>query len=180
MVSITEVVQDLAGMAKRGAITEDELKRLLAYVLQSAPTGQPGDGDPKALMVSDAIMPSASARPTVRSAQPQRQFFGRGSYGWVDLERAQDLDLVALVELGGEASRAQVLKHISHKWGHRFTAADRETLQSNGEERWSKTCNWGFHYLQRDGLIRRPRRGLQSLTAEGKVKAEARKKDLPV
>ena len=180
MASITEVVQDLAAMAKRGAITEDELKRLLGYLTQSAPTGEPGSGDVKPAMDVDLSTPSNSNPLAKHRTRHQRRYLGRGSYGWVTSQRAQALDLVALMELGGAASRAQVLDHIVRKWGPRLTTDDRDKLPSNGEERWRKTCQWGFHYLQREGLIERPRRGLQSLTAEGKIEATARGKDLPV
>ena len=174
MANIKDVIQDLADMAKRGAISEEELKRLLTYIVESgsAPPSSPGNGTLRT--EPDLGAPSASGQPNGPTSRPQRKFFGRGSYGTVDMERAEDLVLVALKELGGAATRAQILELISDHWGHEFTAADREVLASSGEERWTKTCQWAIHYLDKEGLIERPRRGLQSLTDRGRLEAQAR------
>ncbi len=100
---------------------------------------------------------------------------GRGAYGWLDSKRARDLDLVALLELGGSARRSQALDHIEHRWGHRFTENDREMLPIAHEPRWRKACNWAFYNLSKEGLIKRPLRGVQSLTDAGKREAETRR-----
>ena len=174
MANIKDIIQDLADMTKRGAISEEELKRLLAYIVESNPTppSLPGNGTPG--METDLAAPIASVQPNGHASRPQRRFFGRGSYGTVDMERAEDLVLVALMKLGGAATRAQILELISHHWGHEFTAADREVLAISGDERWTKTCQWAVHYLYKKGLIERPRRGLQSLTERGRLEAQAR------
>lgn len=172
--TIIEVIQDLTAMAKRGAITEEELKRLLSYLTQPTPTGQPGNGDAKPVMQTDPIAPLDAGRRSRYSGKSQRAYYGRKPYGWVNLERAQDLDLVALLSLGGSARRVQILDHISRKWGPRFTPADQETLRSSGEQRWRKTCQWGLYQLRKDGLIVVPERGVQSLTGRGRSEAEAR------
>lgn len=176
MANIKDIIQDLADMAKRGAISEVELKRLLTYLVESnpVPPSIPGDGTP--MMETDLAAPIASGQPNGHPFRPQRKFFGRGSYGTVDMERAKDLVLVALMKLGKPATRPQILELISDNWGHEFIAADREVLASNGDERWNKTCQWAIHYLDKEGLIERPRRGLQSLTAKGRLEAQARDK----
>ena len=174
MANFKDIIQDLAEMANRGSITEGELRRLLTYIVESSPTPPSSPGNGTLRTEPDLVAPIVSGQPNGHASRPQREFFGRGSYGTVDTERAEDLVLVALMKLGGAATRPQILELISHHWGHEFTAADREVLASSGEERWTKTCQWALHYLDKNGLIERPRRGLQSLTDKGRLEAQAR------
>ena len=174
MPKFKDVIQDLADMAKRGAISEEELKRLLTYIVDSSSAlpASPGTGTPTMETNSGATI--TSSQPNAHASGPQRRSFGRGSYGTVNRERAEDLVLVALLKLGGAATRPQTMEKISLDWGHEFTAADREILASSGEERWTKTCQWALHHLDKKGLVERPRRGLQSLTDKGRLEAQAR------
>ena len=101
MVTLREVIQDVAAMAKRQAITEQELKRLLGYLSQSTPIGETGQGDAQSVMQTDSIAPPEASRHPGYSGKAQRTYFGRKPYGWVNLERAEDLDLITLLTLGG-------------------------------------------------------------------------------
>ena len=176
MVTLREVIQDVAAMANRQAITEEELKRLLGYLSQPLPIGVPRQGDARPVMQADSIAPPESSHRPTYSGKAQRTYFGRKPYGWVNLERAEDLDLVALLDLGGTARRVEILDHILGKWGPSLIAADLETLASSGEQRWRKTCQWGLYYLQKEGLVVRPQRGVQALTDRGRSEAESRRK----
>ncbi len=179
MTTLKEVVQVLATLAQRGAMTDEELERILGNFLSSGPAPQISQRDGKSQMVSDLPSSPTSPQSAVPSKRRQRQSEGRGSYGWVDQNIARGLVLVAVLELGGEASRSQLLDHIERRWGRHFTEADREMLQIAPEPRWRKTCNWRLYVLFKERLIDRPRRGVQSLTAAGKREAETWKKNLP-
>ncbi|PKB84037.1 MAG: hypothetical protein BZY88_00775 [SAR202 cluster bacterium Io17-Chloro-G9] len=101
MVTLKDVIQDVAAMAKRHAITEQELKRLLGYLSQPTPVGNPGQEDAEPVMQTDFIVPTDSSHHPVYSGNAQRTYFGRKRYGWVNRKRAEDLDLIALLTLGG-------------------------------------------------------------------------------
>ena len=179
--ALREIIQDLAAMSQRGAITEEELSRILGYLVQRSPAQQTSESDGRS-EVGTTLGDSPISSPPVAlsSTRPRRRNLGRGSHGWVDLhKRARDLALVGLLEVGGHGSRSRVLDHIERRWGRHFTDADREILRVAREPRWRKICNWAFHYSFRDGLVERPERGVQSLTTAGRREAEARRKTLP-
>ena len=187
MTIFEDAVQDLAAMSRRGAITGSELRRMLTYLLQSGAESGPDDSSLRPTAPTGGPSPpqggpganTGASSPSVPSRQRRRRFLGRGTYGWVNQNQAQTLDLVALLELGGSGTRPDVLGHIERKWGGHFTRNDREELAAAQGQRWEKTCNFGFHYLYRDGLIRRPERGVQLLTDAGIREAEARRRSLP-
>ena len=163
-----KVVKDLVTIAERGGMTDEEFTRLLQYIVNS------NDGQEDA----SSAPPALTTTPVTHETVAARAFFGRGNYGWVDLERARDLDLVALLELSVPSNRSAVLDHIEKRWGGQLVEADLELLPSNKEPRWRKNCQWGFYYLEKEGFTRRPRRGIQELTDTGRKRAEDRRKSL--
>jgi hypothetical protein len=175
MIELTKVIRDLADMVDRGAMTEDELKRILGYVVQPTPS-KDGEADGVPTVQTDPSPPSRSITP--RNG-PERVFVQRGAPGWVDKERAMDLVLVSLLESGGTARRSQTLDFIENRWGTKFVEADVEMLPIAGEPRWRKFCNWAFYHLEHGGLTERPQFGIHSLTEAGQHEAEARRKNLP-
>ncbi|MCH7620836.1 MAG: winged helix-turn-helix domain-containing protein [Chloroflexi bacterium] len=175
MANLTEVIQDLADLAKRGAITEEELRRLLGYIVDHNPASPISPMNGTASVDTGEPVPMDSSGPRRQTGRQQRRFLRRGAYGKINVRLGEDLVLVTLLELGGAATRPQILERITQNWGLEFTPADHEILPGNGEQRWSKACNWSMHNLDRDGLIERPRRGLQSLTERGKLEAETRR-----
>lgn len=169
MTTLTDIVQDLAAIAKRGAITEDELKRLLGYVVQEKPASeQVADGN-KSVAIPTSVLATQPHMPR------KRHYVSRGEYGWVNSERAQGLNLVALLELGGRAERPKRLDYIRQRWSKHFSQADLAILPIAREPRWQKTCEWAVYPLVRDGLAERPRRGVLTLTANGRREAESAK-----
>ena len=169
MATLRDAIQDLAAMAKRGAISDEELKRLMGFLSQSTPVQATGESESN--LASDA-------RPDSGSPYPKRRYAPRGRSGWVDKKRARDLDLVALMELGGTASRPELLTHIEKRWGQRFTEADKEILSIAKEPRWEKTCQWGLYNLTQERLVVRPQWGVQSLTSAGESEARSRKNQI--
>jgi hypothetical protein len=166
--AILQVVRELVEIAERGGMTDEEFTRLLRYIVNS------NDGQDD---ISSAP-PSPTISTVTHEAVAARAFFGRGTYGWVNLERARDLDLVALLELGTTSNRSAVLDHIEKRWGGQLVESDLELLPSNKEPRWRKNYQWGFYYLEKEGFTRRPRRGIQELTDAGRSRAEDRRKSL--
>ena len=165
MTTLRDAIQDLAAMAKRGAISDEELKRLMGFMSQSTPVQEKGESEFN--LASDTRPESGSPS--------KRSYARRGKSGWVDKKRARDLDLVALMELGGTARRPELLTHIDKRWGQRFTEADKEILNIAKEPRWEKTCQWGLHSLTQDGPVVRPEWGVQSLTSAGASEARSKR-----
>ena len=165
MPTLTEAMEDIIAMRKRGAVTDEELKRLVRYLVDPTPNG--GNG--------------ISPEPPTPAAPPRRQRrnVGRGSSGWVDRIQAQVLDLVAMLELADDVTRPQVRDHVEQRWGHHFTENDLQVLTIALEARWEKNCNFAFHYLGKDGYIIRRSRGVYALTDAGRRQAEAWRKSLP-
>ncbi|MCH8090059.1 MAG: winged helix-turn-helix domain-containing protein [Chloroflexi bacterium] len=177
MSALKDAIQVLAEMSKRGGITDEELKLVLKPLILNA-TSSMLQGDERAGLVSNSA-DTPSSQSTIRLIERQRKFVKRGSSGWVDKVRAEALDLVALLELGGTARRKQILEHIQRRWGGHFIDEDREKLSVAPEQRWRKKCNWALHDLFKGGLIERPRPRVQSLTETGRREAELRRRNLP-
>ena len=135
-------------------------------------------GDESAGLDSN-LADTPSPQSAIRFIERQRKFVKRGSSGWVDKVRAEDLVLVALLELGGTAPMKRILEHIEHRWRGHFIVEDREILPVAPELRWRKKCHWAIRDLFKDGLIERPQRGVQSLTETGRREADARRRNLP-
>ncbi|MCH7626368.1 MAG: winged helix-turn-helix domain-containing protein [Chloroflexi bacterium] len=156
MVTTIEAAEEILNLFKRGSMTESEFRKLMSFVVGI--DQKEGNTEPPAPQL-------------VEPPRHRRRNFGRRSYGWVTADRAQDLDLIALYELGGQARRTQIIEHIERKWGNKFTDADREILVKAKEPRWEKTCHWGIFHLKKADLIRRPERGIQELTENGRQEA---------
>lgn len=156
MVTTIEAAEEILNLFKRGSMTESEFRKLMSFVVGI--DQKEGNTEP----------PTPQ---TVEPSRPRRQYFGRGSYGWVTMDRAQDLDLIAIHDLGGRARRTQIIEYIEEKWGSKFTDADSELLFKAKEPRWKKTCQWGIFHLKEAGLIYRRVRGIQELTENGRQEA---------
>ena len=173
MNTLTEVVRELADLRKAGKIDEQEFLRLLDYVTDLAGANSQNGQEPhSASFRDDHYKDSGSEIRNLEHHSTPRVFAGRGRYGWVDINRAQELDLVGLLELGGQARRQEIIELIDHRWGSQFTPDDREILTVAREPRWEKTCHWGIYHLTQRKLIVRPQRGIQSLTEEGRREAK--------
>jgi restriction endonuclease Mrr len=169
--TLKEIVQDLAAMAKRDAVTDHELRRLLGYLLTTHDS-RPQESNATATRLSANTL--GSTAPVRR----RRRYSGRGSYGWVNLRRAEDICLVGLLELNGSAARPKLLEYIKQKWGSHFTQEDEERLPMAEVGRWVKTCDWAIYNLVKQGLVDRSQRGLRSLTSAGRQEALGRKNRL--
>ena len=176
MTTLWDAVVDIVGAAKRRALTEEEARRLLGFVLENHP--EPVTESQSQPPESGALTIHAPAGAGVESngRKPRRRHFGRGENGWVDPPRARMLNLVALLELESPCDRQTRLDYISQHWGRNFQPLDLEILKGAREPRWRKVCEWGLTYMNKDGLVQSPRRGLWELTPEGKRRAEDVKK----
>lgn len=82
--------------------------------------------------------------------------------------------LVALNELGGSGSMAQVLDGVFEKVKARLTDADHERLPSGTDVRWRNTAAWERFKMVEDGLLSSDSpRGTWELTGAGVAAAEA-------
>ena len=106
-----EVIEDLVAMLRRDAITEAELARIVRLLRES---GDRDLSDGEAMLQAEVDVAGASRLPQVQRdiRGTQRRSAGRGRSGWVDSECARNLDLVALMELGGTATRPEMINHI--------------------------------------------------------------------
>ena len=86
---------------------------------------------------------------------------------------------VALLELGRAADRQTRLSHIEKHWDQNFESSDLEILPAAAQPRWKKVCEWDLHFMYKEGLARRPKRGLWELTQIGIQTAQALRKELP-
>ncbi len=171
MGNVSKAIQVLADMARRGVVTESELMDILGPLVRAEPHkvgSHNNEGE-----FTEVAGPLRDGHPR------KRQFGPRGSSGWVDRHRSESLVLIALSELGGSASRAEILDYIEGRWGKQFTADDHALLRVAREARWRKNCNWRLFDLTQRGLVTIPRRGIQQLTPDGKSEANSRRRDLP-
>lgn len=176
MTSLKDIVADLADAAKRGALTDEELERFLRYLID------PSQGNGATTPVSPDVEMTqhirAISRTGSRVRQPKRKYSGRGQYGWVNLSKARELNLVALLELNSLTDRRTRHDHISTRWGHHFQPNDLEILPEARQPRWQKACDWDLHSMGKEGLVQSPRRGVWELTVTGKQQAQSMEKNL--
>jgi len=82
--------------------------------------------------------------------------------------------LVALRELGGSGSMAEVLDRVFQEVEGRLTEADRERLASGTDVRWRNTAAWERFKMVEEGLLASDSpRGTWELTEKGAAAAEA-------
>jgi hypothetical protein len=84
--------------------------------------------------------------------------------------------LIALSDLGGSATRPQVLDTIDQRFGTGPTPDDRRRQPSDGEVEWENQAVWERNSMVRDSLIApyvagHTTRGVWTLTARGKAEA---------
>src|SRR3972149_4313457 len=108
MVTVKQTLASIVALRREGVISEEEERRLVRYALQDLSTPAGLVQNQANLAQSDPVtteQQSASVVIGVRGRQ--RRYAGRGEYGWVNQERAEDVNLVTLLELGGNVSRPQ-------------------------------------------------------------------------
>jgi hypothetical protein len=78
--------------------------------------------------------------------------------------------LEALIELGGRATRKEVLYIVERKMKPRFTHIDVELIESGTSVRWRKNAEWEKYKMVKEGLLRSDSpAGIWEITDEGKV-----------
>lgn len=79
--------------------------------------------------------------------------------------------LEAVLELGGSAHVAEVLKVVEQKMKPLLNDVDYQKLSSGGSIRWENTANWARYYLVQEGLLASDSesgRGVWRITEQGK------------
>lgn len=89
----------------------------------------------------------------------------------------RDWLLLALLDLGGSASKPSVLDRMEKMFGSGLTADDRRKQPSNGEIKWENQTAWERNSMVRDGLLEPyvpgvSTRGRWSLSARGRAEAQ--------
>ncbi|MGW5275331.1 winged helix-turn-helix domain-containing protein [Streptomyces sp. NPDC004044] len=83
--------------------------------------------------------------------------------------------LIVLAESGGGATKGDVLRGVSDKFGHILTEDDKDVQPSNGETKWENRTAYERANLVREHLIR-PRcevpKGWWELTSTGRAAAQ--------
>ena len=106
MVTVKQTLASIVALRREGLINEEEERRLVRYALQDLPAPS---GLVQNQVNSTQSDPTATVQQSVSTVSRvkgrQRRYAGRGRYGWVNLERAEDVNLVTLLELGGNVSR---------------------------------------------------------------------------
>jgi len=106
MVTVKQTLASIVALRREGLINEEEERRLVRYALQDLPAPS---GLVQNQVNSTQADPAATVQQSVSTVNRvkgrQRRYSGRGQYGWVNLERAEDVNLVTLLELGGNVSR---------------------------------------------------------------------------
>ena len=79
--------------------------------------------------------------------------------------------LEAVLELGGSAHVAEVLKVVEQKLRPLLNEVDYQKLPSGGSIRWENTANWARYYLVQEGLlasVSESGRGVWRITEQGR------------
>lgn len=160
-------------------ISEDTWKRLQSWavplqdspddallrVLDAAEAQRQGKGG------GTAVLEDVNARSPRPAGQRRRR---RGRVQKLSQDAYRGPILVALRELGGSGSMADVLDRVFEKVEDRLTEADRERLPSGTDVRWRNTAAWERYQMVEEGLLRPDSpRGTWELTEAGAAAAEA-------
>lgn len=77
--------------------------------------------------------------------------------------------LEALIELGGSARVAEVMRRVEMKLRNVLNDYDRQRLRSNKDVRWHNTAQWCRNRMVKEGLLRdNSKRGVWEITERGR------------
>jgi len=141
---------------------EDSPDDALRRVLDAAETQREGKAGGKTV-----------PEPVPATATPQRRK-RRGRVQKLAQDAYRGPILLALRELGGSGSMAEVLDRVFERVKGRLTDADRERLPSGTDVRWRNTAAWERFKMVEEGLLKSDSpRGTWELTESGAAAAEA-------